>query len=503
MNTTHNDEKHRTRSGQLNEQRSARRVGFILLLLVVAGVSSLTLGIHSVAWVQEAVNPTQRIQLNTTTIGVLRVGKSCEWIRGKWHCRDCDARGKCHTLQRKRVCRPFGRQKWDNPPRFSSHFDPTSNDKDLDLRMLTKFGVGKVSKVHFEQPMCTVSTCFDLARCKNDTVLTIYANTTGPHELLDYAIRHGNGQFVRVNNYQDACLVVVTKGVYTSADELHSALHWNGSGRNNLLWDSSCFFDGILCDSPFSTFSYGHAALASGTLTRAHLRSGYDLTLPLARVWGRPVSPEQVDIHRPRKWLLSFRGSIQDSLHPYYQHRWLAAEYWNEEEDVIVDVQCKHRKLLGGKKVTYKHYQLNASSYDDMIRNSTFGFSPGGSSVSSYRFGEILSTGGIPVVTQDFVPPLYPEVDWSKCLVIVSEARIVDLPRILRAYSPEQVKERQRACWYLLQNVIGDKQEGSVWRGDERVVFTKAMKVWVLRISSALKQKEAISKLNQDIMVTR
>jgi len=480
----------------LKDQRIVHRVGAILLLLVAACAFSIALGRHSVAFVKEAINPTKRIKLNST-VDDLSVGKLCEWIRRRWQCRECHARGHCKTLHRKRQCRPFRRQEWDDPPRFQSHFDPTSNSE-VSLREITKFGVGKVSKVKYEQPICSVSTCFDLSRC-NDTVLTIYTNATGPHELLDYATKYTNRNIVRVNTYQEACLVLVTRGMYRTADELHSALHWK-DGRNNLLWDSSCFFDGILCDAPFSTFSYGHATLASGTLSRAHLRKGYDLTLPLPRGWGRPIPPQNVDIHRPRKWLLSFRGSIQDSLHPYYQHRWLAAEYWEDAADVIVDVQCKQRTLLGGKKVTYKPYTLDESSYDDMIWNSTFGFSPGGSSVGSYRFGEILSTAGIPVVTQDFVPPLYPEVDWSKCLVIVSEARIVDLPRLLRAYSQEEVKQRQRACWSLLQNVIGDKPEGNVWKGDGRVAFTKAMEVWARRISNAIQQELDAATLNNEIM---
>jgi hypothetical protein len=189
-------------------------------------------------------------------------------------------------------------------------------------------------------------------------------------------------------------------------------------------------------------------------------------------------------------------------LHPYYQHRWLAAEYWEDSvNDVIVDVQCKHLKLLSAGKSIVKPYQLiAAASFDDMIWNSTFGFSPGGSSVQSYRFGEILSTGGIPVVTQDFVPPLHPEVDWSGCIVRVSEARIVDLPRLLREYSKTEIEGRQRACWHLLQNVIGDRQDGNVWREDGRVTFSKAMQVWAIRISNALARRERILALQQEIM---
>jgi Exostosin family len=469
---------------------------------LVLSILSVTLGYHSLARVQQTISPVKRIALTATDD--LGWGKSCEWVRHRWHCRECNGHGNCRTLKRRRLCSPFPRQEWDNPPRFHSHFDPKSNE-DMDFRTLTKFGVGKVSKLYYEnQPMCTVSTCFNLTRC-NATILTIYTNTTGPHELLDYALKRLQNitKLMRVDNYEQACLVLVTRGMYNSADELRNARHWNG-GRNNLLWDSACFFDGILCDSPFSSFHYERAALASSSLPRAHIRVGYDLTLPLARVWGRPSSSSSlhdVYIHRPRKWLLSFRGSIQDSLHPYYQHRWLAAEYWEDSDDVVVDVQCKHRKLLTGEKVITKPYRLPASSYDDMIWNSTFGFSPGGSSVGSYRFGEILSTGGIPVVTQDFVPPLHPEVDWSDCIVVISEARIIDLPRILRTYSKTEIEKRQRVCWRLLHNVIGDKKDGNdVWRGDPRVAFAKAMQVWDIRISNALERQQELLTLQQDTM---
>lgn len=467
--------------------------------LVLFCILSITLGYHSLVWVQQTIRLVDTIALTATDD--LGLGKSCEWVRNRWHCRECNGHGNCRTLKRRRLCAPFRRQEWDHPPRFHSHFDPKSNE-DMDFRTLTKFGIGKVSNLYYEnQPMCTVPTCFNLTRC-NATILTIYTNTTGPHELLDYSLKRLRNitRLMRADSYEQACLVLVTRGMYDSIDELRNAKHWNG-GRNNILWDSACFFDGILCDSPFSSFHYERAALVSTSLPRPHIRVGYDLTLPLARVWGRPSSSiHDVHIHRPRKWLLSFRGSIQDSLHPYYQHRWLAAEYWEDSEDVVVDVQCKHLKLLTGEKVITKPYHLPASSYDDMIWNSTFGFSPGGSSVGSYRFGEILSTGGIPVVTQDFVPPLHPEVDWSDCIVVVSEARIIDLPRILRMYSKTEIEKRQRVCWRLLQNVIGDKKEGNVWRGDPRVAFAKAMQVWSIRISNALGRQQQLLALQEDTM---
>ena len=204
----------------------------------------------------------------------------------------------------------------------------------------------------------------------------------------------------------------------------------------------------------------------------------------------------------PAQWLVSFRGSVQNSLHPYYQHRWLAAEYWEKEApDVVVDVQCKRvASLWNGEKED--HCQTvryaNSTTYADLLWNSTFGFCPGGSGVNSFRFGEVLSTGGIPVVVApDFVPPFAPELDWSACLVRVSEDRIVDLPALLRRKSPEEIRERQQACWHLFQNVIGDRREQQggdmLWKSDGRVTFAMAMRIWALRISNALRMADGLS----------
>lgn len=253
----------------------------------------------------------------------------------------------------------------------------------------------------------------------------------------------------------------------------------------------------MTADAPFPLFHVGAAAVASESLTLAHIRLQYDMTLPLGRNWGRPTPLHQVDIHRPRQWLVSFRGRIQNTGHPYYQHRWLAAEYWEEAPDVGVDVECKRTKWWStdGEKITEKNYSLPSSAYEDMLWNSTFGFARGGSGVGSYRFGEILWVGGIPVVTQDFVSPLSPEVDWSGCVVRISEARIIDLPRILREFSSQDVMERQRVCWRLSKTILGEKQVGDVWRDDERVVFTKALEIWAIRISNALVMAKRMSSI--------
>ena len=160
----------------------------------------------------------------------------------------------------------------------------------------------------------------------------------------------------------------------------------------------------------------------------------------------------------------------------------------------MVDCLCTKRHAWTGKHELAKNYDLPSSAYDDLMWNTTFGFAPGGSGVGSLRFGEILSTGTIPVVTPDYVPPLAPEVDWSECVVRVSEARIIDLPRILRQYTAEEIRARQKECWRLLHVVFGDKkEEDDKWHDDRGKPFMKTMEIWALRVQYALEVKEKVN----------
>ena len=137
-----------------------------------------------------------------------------------------------------------------------------------------------------------------------------------------------------------------------------------------------------------------------------------------------------------------------------YQHRWLAAEYLYEESDVAIDVQCKH-KTLWGDTVTFAPYDNpSQNNFDDLMVNSTFAYCPGGSHVTSFRFTEVLSAGSIPVLLPEIVTPFFPEVDWDDCVIRVSQARIVDLPRILRTITPESIRTRQANCQRLYRKLF-------------------------------------------------
>lgn len=446
----------------------------------------------------------------------LTIGKSCREITSwfgffrRWHCQDCglerstNNKRTCRKLRRKGQCYRLRRKPWDHPPRYQSQFDPTNNQA-VGLRTLNTV---TMTKTYYSQPDCTVASCFDFSKCRSD-ILTVFVNVTGPHRLLDYAVEHAPRNvnatipIQRVERFEDACLVIVTRNMYESPDAMKSARHWN-SGRNNFLWDLTHwkYTDRLNLnqDEPFTLFHVGYAAVAAFSLSEAYVRPGYDMALTFQQKWGRDVPQHHVDIHRPRKWLLSFRGRIRDFYgdlpgnafvnSPYYTHRWMAAEYWEDAPDIFLDIRCVEDKLLPLRHdVDYNHA---SSIYSDLLWNTTFGFAPGGNSVGSFRLSEILSTGGIPVVTQDFVAPLAPEIDWEGCVVRISEARIVDLPRILRQFTVDQIRQRQETCWHLYHVILGDTQstKDKLYRTDERVTFQKAMEIWATRMSTALEMRD-------------
>lgn len=403
-------------------------------------------------------------------------------------------------------CSSFEYQGWEEPrPRSSSTYDPFSSSP-YPVRLITSYGVGKVRKVEYEQPQCLSlrKPCFDMDLCTIETngsekklmqPLPVFAypgqaqrdlkNAIDGKEIIS-SVSGANSNspttaIRMVDDPQSACLLIAHAEDLSSAKRAPS---WN-LGVNHYVYGVK---------KPIEEgFHYDMAALGSVAITEAQLRPEYDIPLPLPAIWKLgnlyerdSTSRQKIkDLHRPRKYLLTFKGSIQDTLQPYYQHRWLAAEYLYHEPDVAIDAQCKHKTLFGDT-VTYAPYDNpSQDNFDDLMVNSTFAFCPGGSHVTSFRFTEVLSAGSIPVLLPEIVPPFFPEVDWSECVIVVSQARIVNLPNILRAIPPEEIRSRQKQCHRLYQTFLeprGQKVVKTKSKDPTAGYLAAALKVWHLRL---------------------
>lgn len=461
------------------------------------------------------------------------IGKSCFYNpgSGRWQCQDCGIRDdnnknnnksknkvQCKTLPRRNKCSPFTTQGWDSPkPRSSSSY----NSKFIrgQSNIITKYGVGKINKEEYEQAQCSLhpmngasqpvsSLCFDLDRCIVDsTSNNNHNNSTNNNsnkvqkqmQLPMKVFLHGNYSETLFRNAfkkdKDlSSLMEITKDPnsaclffahYREAVETTKSPHWN-FGKNHFILKENTG------DHPFGKTQHAMAALGHRVFTDANFRPGYDVSTPMWPKWKVPQELKAManDVYRERPYLMSFKGTIVNSFQPFYQHRWLAAEYLWEEPDFRIDVRCKKMSMIPGReKRVVKPYEVEPSpeDYNDLMLNSTFGFCPGGSSITSYRFTEYLSAGAIPVIVAGTIPPLSPEVDWSNCLVTVSEARIVDLRRILRDISREEVLERRRNC----RNIYS-----SLFQSNDFAI-SYIMRIWVQRIENAIEEREKLKDLNK------
>jgi hypothetical protein len=324
------------------------------------------------------------------------------------------------------------------------------------------------------------------------------------------ARRITEGRLQNVVNFttspDEACLFVVTPRSYLHKRKedfanLTSSSFWN-EGRNHFMFRSHW-----ILDSDWDRFSpkehnYQRAALSTPNFFQGTLRIGYDMPL----YYDHPQSPFSVNdtiydlvtrhIHRPRSLLLTFQGTIKP-VTPWFQHRWLASAYWFEDtksglDDILLNVRCP------ADNVELEHSRMD---YVTALTSSTFVFCPGGKSPGSWRFGEALAMGAIPVVTTDFLAP-FSLGDWDRCLVRINEGRIIDLPRLMRLMSPESIRDRQAACHALFVGTIGWMQHKSKWTIDiEGTTFVTAMHVWKGRIAAELQRLGEERKLVEELHV--
>jgi hypothetical protein len=355
-------------------------------------------------------------------------------------------------------------------------------------------------------PDCSIRTCWALDRCMTDGPMTLFVppvlDSLVPlsltDDMLEYAVQRNLIRVVH-DDPDTACLVLLANGRPASYDNFTQLL---GDGQNRLVWDASEIRFANMMDSPhvrlsgddaFGSFHVGQAVVASVGLAAAHVRLDYDLALPLPRQWGAPFSaaaPRDDDYHN-RTYTIAFRGQWTNRRRPYYLHRWLAYAYWEDRPDVYVDLQCVRYAWGGLSKTVTKPYNTNATtpilSYDEVLLNATFGFAPGGSGPGSFRFGEILAAGGIPVVVPDTALPFWPALDWSACVVTVSESDLVDLPRRLRSFTPNDIAQRRAACRATMLVAFGDALEPTTRRyvSDPKQIFATAMQIMWTRIQQA------------------
>lgn len=88
----------------------------------------------------------------------------------------------------------------------------------------------------------------------------------------------------------------------------------------------------------------------------------------------------------------------------------------------------------------------SAGSDIAMIHRSTFTLCPAGFGRWTFRLGQALRLGSIPVLLADgYRMPHSDSIDWSNCIITVNERDVDAVPDLLRDIPPSQVTEMQAA----------------------------------------------------------
>lgn len=132
---------------------------------------------------------------------------------------------------------------------------------------------------------------------------------------------------------------------------------------------------------------------------------------------------------RKRPFFFTFVGNYR---HPVRKHLW-------HLRNASQGIHIGQRRILRTKAV-------NVSGYEDFMTKTLFGGAPRGDNKFSYRFGEVLAAGAIPVVfANDWVWPLEPLVPWKECCAVdIPEQQVNHTIEILRNISDSRICEMQQ-----------------------------------------------------------
>lgn len=102
--------------------------------------------------------------------------------------------------------------------------------------------------------------------------------------------------------------------------------------------------------------------------------------------------------------------------------------------------------FVGTARQARERFGRHGGKDTSMLLRSRFTLSPSGYGRWTFRLGQALRYGSIPVVLgDDYLLPHSDFVDWEACAVVVPEGDLLDLPDLLRSVSEAEVRDRQRA----------------------------------------------------------
>ncbi|CAM9868803.1 unnamed protein product [Ectocarpus sp. 12 AP-2014] len=260
------------------------------------------------------------------------------------------------------------------------------------------------------------------------------------HHYVEWVLRNEAEQLgMLAETYESACILVHVSPGSTKPCAVDQP-RWNG-GANHLLVDMSDKGRDLRPDVAGS-----YAMEAATNMHTCFYRSGYDISVPLAP---KNAFNDLADFAPwDRNFFRTTKGSLYLSGHGSGE-RMSLVPLQDEANGVIMSLHCfeVHDEHLLPENVEY--CRALSDQYDDhsykSLMNSTFGWVPAGRSPGTYRLGEVMSAGSIPVfVGWDLVPPFKELIDWSSFSFAFSPDQVESqMVRTLRAVPRAELEQMQ------------------------------------------------------------
>ena len=159
-------------------------------------------------------------------------------------------------------------------------------------------------------------------------------------------------------------------------------------------------------------------------------------------------------LDRKRKYIYSFRGSSKKNELTRIRRKIFSMKHL---EDTMVKKtrQWHFQKIIYNNDTRNEKYSWKPNSdstlFKELLADSVFTLCPAGAGPNTARLWESLGTGSIPVLLSDKLD-LPPHGLWKEAIVKVPEREILEIDKILRKYTDEQIKTMRKNCLKIYED---------------------------------------------------
>jgi len=315
---------------------------------------------------------------------------------------------------------------------------------------------------------CRAYSCFNFSKCPGPS-LKIY---TYPHlrngpfrSLMGPFLSYINVSGLETVNPEEACIFIppfdVACNHIEEKDEnmltkLRELPFWN-NGRNHLIYYNND-------EEPIVCYGFlDQAMYVSTTQSLTDFRIGYDISIPIfseltRNIWLHYNRNAAIRHPAERKLLVTFKGSIYQSQGTIRRNLLALAKAYAAHPRIQLFFNCKfpfeERSINCGR---LQRSFDSSPDFKNLLADSVFGLCPEGFGHHSFRLLESMMFGAIPVVLSDeYVLPFVPEVNWAECVIHYPEHLVLDMFSRLSEMPPAAVRKRQLKCLELFEKYFVD-----------------------------------------------